>query len=102
MDFGGGSDGDDLAEVEDQNAVGNVHDETHVVFNQNHGDSEFFANVEYETCHVFGFFKVHARYGFVEEEKLRFHGKGTTEFDSFLDAVRQHANGVCPPGLDLK
>ena len=39
------------------------------MFNQNHGYTQFGANVEDETCHIFGFFHVHAGNGFIEEQQ---------------------------------
>ena len=56
--------------VEDRNSVGNIHDHSHVVFDQNNRRVPFGVDVENEARDVLLFFLIHPAHGLVEEQHL--------------------------------
>src|SRR5689334_19366094 len=62
----------DLAPVvEHDDAIRDVHDDTHVVLDQHDRGAVLLVHVEHEAAHVLLFLDVHARHGLVEEEQQR-------------------------------
>ena len=94
--------GDPDAEVEHQHALGDVHDQAHVVLDEDHGDPELLADVEDEPGHVLGLLEVHAGDRLVEEQQLGIHGQRPAELDALLEPVRQQRHRVLAPLLDLE
>src|SRR5450759_1222705 len=96
LDLGWGSGRDRDAEVEGHDRVGDVHDEVHVVLDQDHGELELVFDLEEIPGHVFGFLEVHARDRFVEEEQLGVHGQCPAQLDALLDPVREQPDRLVP------
>ena len=94
--------GEQTAEVHGHDAVCEVHDQAHVVLDQDHRDVEFAADVEDESRHVLGLLGVHTGDRLVEQQQLGFHRQRPTELDALLDAVREHADREVAIGLDLE
>src|SRR5919108_1954392 len=90
------------AEVERKDAVGQIHDDSHVVLDEDHRDGELLTDVEDEPRHVFGLLEVHAGDGLVEEKELGLHRQRASQLDALLDAVRQKADRLLPVLLDLE
>ncbi len=90
------------AEVEDHHAIGDIHHQAHVVLDQDHGDAELFLDVEDETGDIFGLLEIHPGGRLVEQENLGVHRQCSSQFDSLLHPVREHADQALAEGLDLQ
>ena len=62
--------GDFPAEIQHADPVTNVHDHTHVVFDQDNGHPPFLIDVQDKTGHILRFFQVHTGGRFVEQEEV--------------------------------
>jgi len=94
--------GDRPAEIQRVNPVRNVHDQVHVVLDQQNGDPEFVADVEDETGDVLRLFLVHPGDDLVEQNDLRIGGERAGEFDPLLLAVGQRPDDLVADVLDLQ
>ena len=101
MDFGGGAESDALSEIQDEHTIGQVHDQAHVVLDQDHRDAHLGAHIQDEAGHVFRLLGVHAGDGLVEQQEGRIHGECSTKLHALLDAVGQHAHGETALALDV-
>ena len=78
--------GDDATEVEDGDAVAQAHDEAHVVFDQENAVAAIADIADF--FHQFGLFRrIHAGNRLVEQQQLRFGGKGAGEFKLTLVTI---------------
>src|SRR5687768_1029727 len=76
--------GDLPAVVEHHHAVGEVHDDAHVVLDQHDGGAELVVHIEDEAAHVLLFLDVHAGHGLVEEQHPGLGGERAAEVDALL------------------
>src|SRR5574341_2173237 len=82
------------AEVEDGDAVGDTHDERHVVLHQEHGDLEVSADVADERGEALELVVTESAGGLVEHQQAGAAGEGSGEFDALLDGERQGTGGI--------
>ena len=88
--------GHDLAEGQHEEPVDEVHDEVHLVLDEDHRHVELLADLGDVARHVLGLLEVHAGDRLVEEQELRVHGQGAAQLDALLDAVGQQPDRVVP------
>ena len=100
--FGGRAFRDLAAEIQDMNAVGDIHHDPHLVLDHQDGDAELVADIEHEAGDVLGLFLVHARDHFVEQQQFRLAGQRPRQFDALLLAVGQRADDGVADVLDLE
>ena len=94
--------GDPLTKIQDLHAIGDIHDDAHVMFDHQDGDAEFVANVEHEAGDVFGLFLVHAGDHFVQQQQLRLASERAGELHPFLLPVGQLPDDRIADLLDLQ
>ena len=102
LHFGRCAQRDRRAEVDDEDPIGDVHDQTHVVLDHDHRDVQLVAYVEHEAGHVLGLFEIHAGNRLVEEQQLRFHRQRTSELDPFLHPDGSIADRMLSPLLEFQ
>ncbi len=102
LDVLGRAEGERPAEVHGEDAVGEVHDQAHVVLDQDHREVQLGTDVEDEPGHVLGLLDVHAGHRLVEQQQLGLHRQGAAELDALLDAIRQHPDQLLAVALDLE
>ena len=102
LDLVGGSGADGDPEVHHHHPVGEVHHQPHVVLDHHDRDVQLVADVDDVAGGVLGLLQVHARHRLVEQEELGFHRQRPAELDALLDAVRQEADRLLAPLLDLE
>ena len=100
--FGGRALGDLAAEIQDMNAVGDVHHDPHLVLDHQYGNAKLVADIEHEAGDVLGLLLVHARDHFVEQQQLRLAGQCPRQLDALLLAVGQRADDGVADVLDLE
>src|SRR5579883_3453962 len=98
----GRSIGDLAAVIEDDDAVGDIHDDAHIVLDERHGRAELVIDVEDEARHVLLLLDIHAGHRLVEEEEIGLHGERAPELDPLLQAVRELAHRRLADRLDLE
>ncbi|CAN4001764.1 IMPACT family member yigZ, partial [Dysosmobacter welbionis] len=81
--------GNQLAEVQHIDPVGDVHDQVHVVLDQKHRQAELRADLPDEGRQLVGLLGVHARSRFVQQQQLRIRGQGPGDLQPPLLAVGQ-------------
>ena len=91
LDLGRRPQSDGFSEIDHQDAVGDVHDHGHIVFNEQNGHTELILNILDPENQILLFFRVHARAGFVQQKQFRLQGQGPPQFDEFLGAIGQSA-----------
>ena len=79
-----------LIMVENDHTVPNVHEQTHVVLNQDNGNA-IRSDPADETVQVRRLGRVHSSNGFIEEQKLGACHQGPRDLDTPLQAVRQRS-----------
>ena len=97
-----GAAGDDVAPVEHDDAVGDIHHDVHVVFDDQDRDVHGLADVDDEAGHVLLLLEVHAGHRLVHQQHLRFHGEGAAEIDALAQAVAERADQAVADLLDLE
>src|SRR4051812_10439194 len=75
------------AVIEHNHAVGDVHDHSHVMLDQAHGNAELLVGLQDEAAHVLLFLEVHASHRLVQQQKARFRRKGTAKLDPLLQTI---------------
>ncbi len=98
----GGAFGDLAAVIEHDDPVRDIHDDAHVVFDEDDGGAEFIVDVEDVAAHVLFFLVVHPGHGFVQQQHVGLGGQGASQLDPFLQAIGKLADGRLADGLDLK
>ena len=81
--------GDQFAEVNDVDAVGNVHDEIHVVLDEQDGHVELVADAADELGELVRLLRVHAGSRLVEHQELRMRRQRAGDLQPALLAVGQ-------------
>src|SRR5690554_2256196 len=100
--FGRRAVADLLAVIQHHHTVGDVHDHTHIVFDEHDGRAVFIVHVEDEAAHVLFFLDVHARHRFIQQQDARLHGERPAQVDALLQPVGQTADRRLAIRLDLK
>ncbi len=72
------------------------------MFDQRDGGAEFVVHVEDETGHVLFLLDVHARHGFVKQQKLRLCRQRAGQFDALLQTIGQASDGRFADVLNFK
>ena len=72
------------------------------MLDQGDGGAEFVVHVEDEAGHVLFLLDVHARHGFVKQQKLRLGRQRASQFDALLQAIGQAADGRLADILNFK
>src|SRR5262245_45292875 len=85
--------GDFAAVVEHDHPVGDIHYHAHIVFDERDGGAILAVHLQDEARHVLLLLKVHPRHRLIQEQQLRFHGKGAAKLDALLQPVGQLADG---------
>src|SRR5437660_5316697 len=85
----GGPLGDLLAVIQHHHATRDVHDDPHVVLDQDDRRPPLVGDVEDEAGHVLLLLEVHPRHRLVEEEELWLHRERARQLDALLEPVRQ-------------
>src|SRR3972149_11254518 len=91
-----------LPHVEHRHAVGDVHDDPHVVLDEDDGRAPFLVDVEGEARHVFLLLLVHAAHGLVEQQDLGGQGQRPPELHPLLEPVGERTPGARPASLGLE
>ena len=86
--------GDERTEVQHVNAVGNVHDQIHVVLNEQDGHVEFVADLADELGELQRLLRVHTGSGLVEEQELGVGGQGAGDLQLSLLTVGKIAGKI--------
>ena len=47
--------------------IGNIQDDLHIMFHDDHRNVSQFGNVKYEAGHIFSFFKIHSCHGLIQQ-----------------------------------
>ena len=101
-DFVGRAVADLAPVVQHDDAVRDVHHDSHVVLDQHDGRPEFVVDVEHEARHVLLFLEIHAGHRLVEQQYLRLHRQRAREINALLQPVRQSPDRCLAVGLDLE
>ena len=96
-DLGGGPLRDLPAEVEHDDLVADLHDQVHVMLDDDQGEARSF-QLQNELPEPGGFHLVHARGRLVQQEKARAEGQGPGDLHPALVAVGQGARDSARPG----
>jgi hypothetical protein len=75
------------AVVEDGDALGDGHDQAHIVLDQHHGDTQVVAQAADQLGGRAGLIGVHAGGGLVEQDQLGVAGEGAGDLEAALVAV---------------
>ena len=75
LHFGGRALRDEFAKVDHVDAVGDVHDQVHVVLNHEHGELEVLLDLADESAQFVRLLRVHARGRLVEQKQRRLRGQ---------------------------
>ena len=89
LDFLGGALRDGLAEIQDGEALAEIHHHPHLVFDQQDGQGEVVLQLADSPDQVLGFRLVHARGGLIQQKQLGPADQGPGHFDPPLLPVRQ-------------
>src|SRR6185369_1292861 len=101
-DVGGAPVADLPAVVEHDDAIREVHDDSHVVLDEDDRRPELVVDVEDEAAHVLLLLDVHPRHRLVEQQHLRLHRERAAEVDALLQAVGELADRRPAVRLDLE
>jgi len=102
LDLPGRAFGELFAEVEHDDALGDAHDDGHVVLHEDHGLAPAVVELEEKPHHVLLFLEGHAGKRLVEHEQARLGGERTAELHPLAHAVGQRAHELLADGLHLE
>mmetsp|Transcript_833 Transcript_833/g.1141 ORF Transcript_833/g.1141 Transcript_833/m.1141 type:complete len:216 (-) Transcript_833:2320-2967(-) len=91
-----------FAVVHNNHAVGQVHDHTHVMFDQGDGGAELIVHIQDKAGHVLFFLDVHACHRLIQQQQLWLCCQRTCQFDPFLETIRQTGDRSFADRLDLQ
>ena len=81
--------GNELAVLKNPDMVADAHNDFHVVFDEQDGQVEFFAQVFDEVHEILAFLRVHAGCGLIEHKECGVSGQGAGDFKPPLGSVGQ-------------
>ena len=102
LHVGGRAFGDLAAAVEHDHVVGDVHDDAHVVLDQDDGDAALLVHVEDVARHVLLLVLVHAAHGLVEQQHLGLERQRAPQLHALAQAVGERRGRLLAQVLQLQ